>query len=91
MTDYQKEFKTSLISKPNCILGKKGITKDFVEHLNKLLKKYKIIKIKALRSVANKSTIKELANSITNLTNSYLLDLRGRMMIISLLDINKIN
>ncbi|MFX1391529.1 MAG: YhbY family RNA-binding protein [Promethearchaeota archaeon] len=81
MIDYQR--------KPHCILGKKGITKEFVEHVNKLLKRYKIIKIKALKSIASKSNIKELANKIIEQTNSYLLDVRGKTMIISSSDINK--
>ena len=62
--DYQKEFKNALSSQPDCILGKNGITSEFVSHVNKLLKRYKVIKIKALRSVATKSNIKELANKI---------------------------
>lgn len=87
--DYQKEFKNALSSQPNCILGKSGITNEFVNHVNKLLKRYKVIKIKALRSVATKSNIKELANKISELTNSYLIDVRGKIFILSLYDFNK--
>lgn len=89
--DYQKEFKNALSSQPNCILGKSGITNEFVNHVNKLLKRYKVIKIKALRSVATKSNIKELANKISELTNSYLIDVRGKIFILSLHDFNKFN
>jgi len=89
--DYQKKFKNALSSQPNCILGKNGITNEFVNHVNKLLKRYKIIKIKALRSVATKSNVKELANKISNLTNSYLIDVRGKIFILSLHDFNKFN
>ncbi len=89
--DYQKEFKSTLSSQPNCILGKSGITNEFVNHVNKLLKRYKVIKIKALRSVATKSNIKELANKISELTNSYLIDVRGKIFILSLHDFNKFN
>ncbi|TKJ20280.1 MAG: RNA-binding protein [Promethearchaeota archaeon Loki_b32] len=89
--DYVKKFKNALSSQPNCILGKNGITNEFVNHVNKLLKRYKVIKIKALRSVATKSNVKELANKISNLTNSYLIDVRGKIFILSLHDFNKFN
>ena len=89
--DYQKEFKNVLLSKPNCILGKNGITEKFIDHVNKLLKRYKVIKIKALKSVARKSNIKTLAHKISQLSNSYLIDVRGKMFILSLYDFNKSN
>jgi RNA-binding protein YhbY len=82
--DYQKEFKKALLSKPNCTLGKQGITEEFIQHVTKLLKRYKMIKIKALKTVASKANIREIASEISKLTNSYLLDLRGRNFIISL-------
>ncbi|MFW9899551.1 MAG: YhbY family RNA-binding protein, partial [Candidatus Thorarchaeota archaeon] len=49
---YTKEFKKILLSDPNAILGKKGITDEFINHINNLLNRYKIIKIKALKTVA---------------------------------------
>ena len=81
--DYQGKFKKVLLSQPHCILGKKGITEEFIGHVANLLKKYKIIKIKALRSVANRSNIKMIAKLISEKTDSYLLDIRGKMIIIS--------
>ncbi|MFX0059213.1 MAG: YhbY family RNA-binding protein [Candidatus Hodarchaeota archaeon] len=81
--DYQEKFKKTLLSQPHCILGKKGITEDFIKHVASLLKKYKIIKIKALKSVATRSNIKQIAEMISSLTNSNILDTRGRMIIIS--------
>ena len=89
--DYQKEFKKVVLSQPHCILGKKGITNDFLNHVTKLLKRYKIIKIKALKSVATKSNIQELANQISQLTQSYLVDVRGKIFILSLHEIKKYN
>ncbi|UCC21020.1 MAG: YhbY family RNA-binding protein [Promethearchaeota archaeon] len=86
---YQKEFKKALLSQPHCILGKHGLSNEFISHVTKLLKRYKIIKIKALKSVATKSNIKEMAHKISKLTNSYLLDIRGRIFILSLFDIRK--
>ena len=88
---YQKEFKKVVLSHPHCILGKKGITNDFITHVTKLLKRYKIIKIKALKSVASKSNIKELADKISHLTQSHLIDIRGKTFILSLHEIKKSN
>jgi RNA-binding protein len=81
---YQKEFKQALLSQPHCILGKQGVSEEFVNHVTKLLKRYKIIKVKALKSVASKTNIKELARKISKLTNSNLLDIRGKIFILSL-------
>ncbi len=80
---YQKKFKEVLLSQPHCTLGKRGITDEFITHVNQLLKKYKIVKIKALKSIANKNNIRDIASEISNLTNSHLLDVRGKIFIIS--------
>jgi len=80
--DYQDKFKTVLLASPHCNLGKKGITDEFIKHVLKLLKRYKIIKIKALKTVASKSNIKQLAIEISELTASYVLDVRGKMIIL---------
>lgn len=80
---YQKEFKKALLSPPHCILGKSGITNEFINHVAKFLKRYRVIKIKALKTIATKSNIKDLANEISQLTNSDLLDVRGRIFILS--------
>ena len=89
--DYEKEFKKVLVSQPHCILGKKGITEEFISHVIKLLKRYKVIKIKALRTVTSKFNINDVAEKISSLTNSYLLDIRGKIIIVSLYPIRKYN
>ena len=81
--DYHEEFKRVLLTEPHCILGKKGITDEFINHVIKLLKRYKVIKIKALKSVATKSNIRDIANQISEHTDSYLIDLRGKTFILS--------
>ncbi|MFX1256278.1 MAG: YhbY family RNA-binding protein [Promethearchaeota archaeon] len=80
---YREEFKKTILSSPHIILGKKGITNELINHINTLIKRYKILKIKALKSIANKSNIKKIANEISEKTNSYLLDIRGFTFIIS--------
>ena len=80
---YTEEFKKVLLGDPHAILGKNGITDDFIDHILKLLKRYKIIKIKALKTIATKSNIKQIANQVSKATNSHLLDVRGKTFIIS--------
>ena len=82
--DYQNEYKKALLSKPHCILGKKGISEEFKIHVANLLKRYKVIKVKALKTIATRSNIKDLADKISNLTDSHILDVRGRIIILSL-------
>ncbi|MFW9867753.1 MAG: YhbY family RNA-binding protein [Candidatus Thorarchaeota archaeon] len=82
--DYHNEHKKALLSKPHCILGKKGISEEFKIHVVNLLKRYKVIKIKALKTIATKTNIKELAEKISSLTNSCILDVRGRIIILSI-------
>ncbi|TFG30250.1 MAG: hypothetical protein EU532_01305 [Promethearchaeota archaeon] len=86
---YQKEFQKVMLSKPHCTLGKNGITPEFINHIITLLKKNKILKIKALKSVAHKDNIRDIAIQVANMTNSYLLDVRGRIFIISKKPIKK--
>ncbi|MFX0033425.1 MAG: YhbY family RNA-binding protein [Candidatus Hodarchaeota archaeon] len=81
--DYREVFKKVLLSRAHCNLGKDGITAEFIAYVVKLLKKYKIIKIKALKSIAMKSDIDSLASDISKLTNSYILDIRGKQIILS--------
>ena len=88
MTD-QEDFKKALLAKPHIILGKGGITEEFVAHTVKLLKKNKIIKIKALKSATQNLDIDELANQLCIATDSHLLDVRGKIFIISKHPINK--
>jgi RNA-binding protein YhbY len=78
-----EEFKKVLKAKPNCILGKKGITEEFLNHIDPLLKRYKTIKIKVLKAVAALSSMKDLANQISKATESSILDTRGNTIIIS--------
>ncbi len=81
--DYQEEFKKVLLGDPHCILGKKGTTLEFLEHVSKLLKRYKIIKIKVLKSIAENTPVKALAEDIAEKTESYIIDIRGKTFIIS--------
>jgi len=85
----QNEFKKVLLSSPHATLGKKGLTDEFLTHVQKLLKRYKIIKIKILKSIATKSNIAGFADKISQATNSYVVDVRGKMIVISVNEIKK--
>jgi len=80
---YNEDFKKVLLAEPHVILGKKGITEEFIQQINALLKRYKIIKVKALKSIATKNTVKKIAIQVSQATNSKLLDVRGFKFIIS--------
>lgn len=86
---YNEDFKKVMLGEPHVILGKKGITEEYINHILKLLKRFKVIKIKALRSIANRSNIKALAYETSKLTDSYLLDVRGKIFVLSLYNIKK--
>ncbi|MFX1274540.1 MAG: YhbY family RNA-binding protein [Promethearchaeota archaeon] len=88
---YHEDFKKVLLGDPHCILGKKGLTVKFLEHVSALLKQYKIIKIKVLKSIADNSNIKALAEDLSQKTDSHLLDIRGKTFIISKYPIKKKN
>lgn len=80
--DYQDKFKQVLLASPHCNLGKNGITDEFLRHVAKLLKRYKIIKIRGLKTIASKSNIQQIAKEISELTGSRVLDVRGKMIIL---------
>ncbi|NHJ23384.1 MAG: hypothetical protein EAX89_02325 [Candidatus Lokiarchaeota archaeon] len=84
-----EEFKKILNAKPDCSLGKNGLTKEFLNHVDQLLKRYKTIKIKVLKTIASMHNINDLANQISKATESYILDTRGKMIIISKQNLSK--
>jgi RNA-binding protein YhbY len=88
--DYKKMFQDVLLDKPHCILGKKGINHNegFIKHVQDLLKKHKIIKIKLLKTALHGESVEQIAQTIADSTDSYLLDLRGRTVIISKYPVN---
>ncbi|MBN1800158.1 MAG: YhbY family RNA-binding protein [Candidatus Lokiarchaeota archaeon] len=79
---YQEDFKKVLLGDPHVILGKKGATPEMIEHISKLIKRYNIVKIKALKSIANKSNMKQIAGEVAQKTTAYLLDVRGKTFVI---------
>jgi RNA-binding protein len=64
-------------------IGKNGITPTFLEHLQKILKKEKIVKIKILKEISTEQGNETLINKIIEDMNVYVLDSRGNTFIIS--------
>ena len=65
------------------ILGKKGITNEFIEEVKRQLKREKIIKIRVLRSVLAEKSMDELTSEIATKTKSQLLETRGYTMLLA--------
>ncbi len=79
-----------LHSKALVNIGKTGLNSEgLINHISKMLKKEKILKIHALKSALVLIEIKDIAELIKNKTNSFLLDVRGHTFIISKSDIKK--
>ncbi len=64
-------------------IGKHGITPTFLEHLQIILKKEKIVKIKILKEISTVQGNEPLINKIIEELNVYVLDSRGNIFIIS--------
>ena len=64
-------------------IGKNGITPTFLEHLQIILKKEKIVKIKILKEISMVQGNEPLINNIIEELNVYVLDSRGNTFIIS--------
>ncbi len=64
-------------------IGKNGITPTFLEHLQTILKKEKIVKIKILKDISMEQGNEPLINKIIEELNVYVLDSRGNTFIIS--------
>ncbi len=64
-------------------IGKHGITPTFLEHLQTILKKEKIVKIKILKDISMEQGNEPLINKIIEDMNVYVLDSRGNTFIIS--------
>lgn len=72
-------------------IGKHGITPTFLEHLQTILKKEKIVKIKILKEISNEQGNEILINKIIEELNVYVLDSRGNTFIISKKKISEIH
>jgi RNA-binding protein len=78
------EMVKELRSEPaTLVLGKKGITEEFVEEVKRQLKRKKVIKIRMLKSALAEQSMDELASAIAIKANSQLLETRGYTMLLA--------
>ncbi len=63
------------------ILGKNGVTEEFIEEVKRQLKRKKVIKIRALKSVLIEQNMEKLASEIAAKAKSQLLETRGCTML----------
>jgi RNA-binding protein len=68
---------------PKIRIGKRGITENIIQEIKNVLKKDKVLKIKCLQVVPSES-IKAIAENISRLTNSKVVEIRGKTIILAL-------
>lgn len=68
--------------KPMVWIGKNGITRGIIDNVSRKLEKDKIVKIKILRSGLQSGSCEELAEEISRLTESTLIETRGHTIIL---------
>jgi RNA-binding protein len=67
---------------PKIRIGKKGITEGIIMEVEGILRKDSVIKIKCLKIVPSEG-IKAIAENIANLTNSNVVEIRGKTFILA--------
>jgi len=68
--------------KPTVWIGKNGITQGIVDDVTRKLKKDEIVKIKILKSGLKSGSCEELAEEVSRLTESTLIETRGHTIIL---------
>ena len=69
---------------PKIRIGKKGVTEGIIQEVSIVLKRDKVVKIKCLQSIPTEST-KAIAMNISELTNSKIIEIRGKTFILGIL------
>ncbi len=83
MKGIRDQLKEAHHSRPDVIIGKRGVTREVIREISKRLKKKKIIKIKMLKTaVSTARERRELAKHVAELVNAELMGIRGRTFIL---------
>ncbi len=80
----KKEIKRRKAGKTDIQLGKRGLTKGFIEEVKRRLKKNHVVKIRILRSYL-RTTLEDrrmIARRVAEITGSKLLEVRGNTFIL---------
>jgi len=62
-------------------IGKKGLTENIITEIQHIIKKDQVIKVKCLK-VVPKESIPAIANNIAELTDSKVVEIRGKTFIL---------
>ncbi|WXG40580.1 MAG: YhbY family RNA-binding protein [Candidatus Freyarchaeum deiterrae] len=65
------------------ILGKNGVTEEFIGEVKRQLKRKKVLKIKVLKSLLVEKSVDEFASEVAAKSNSKLLETRGYTMLLA--------
>jgi len=68
--------------KPTVWIGKNGITQGIIDDVSRKLEKDQIVKIKILKSGLKSDSCEELAEEMSRLTESTLIETRGHTIIL---------
>jgi len=68
--------------KPTVWIGKNGITQGIIDDISRKLKKDQIVKIRILRSGLKSGSCEKLAEEVSRLTESTLIETRGHTIIL---------
>ncbi len=68
---------------PKIRIGKNGITEGIIREVQNVLKKDKVVKIKCLKVIPT-SVAKDIGKNISDLTNSKVIEIRGKTIILAL-------
>lgn len=79
----KKSINTIRQEPPKIRIGKKGITEGIIQEIRIILKRDKIVKIKCLQSIPTEST-KAIAKNVSELTNSKVIEIRGKTFILAI-------
>jgi RNA-binding protein len=63
-------------------IGKNGITDAMVDHIKRMLLKRHLVKVKFLQSFMEENDIKEVASTLSKLTDSVLIDKVGFVVVL---------
>ncbi|MFW9851730.1 MAG: YhbY family RNA-binding protein [Candidatus Thorarchaeota archaeon] len=69
---------------PKIRIGKKGVTEGIIQEVSIILKRDKVVKVKCLQSIPTENT-KAIAKNISELTNSKIIEIRGKTFILGIL------
>ena len=74
---------TTRLEPPKVRIGKNGITEGIVREVQNVLKKDKAVKIKCLKVIPT-DVARDIGRNLAELTNSEVVDVRGKTIILAL-------